>query len=53
MKRKKERKKERKKGISVYVVMHKENPIYSSRIVNVYISLYVIYINMLKSIYEF
>ena len=39
MKRKKER-----KGISVYVVMHPENPIYASNVVNAYIIVYVLYI---------
>ena len=36
MKRKKER-----KGISVYVVMHTENPIYASKVVNAYIIFYM------------
>lgn len=39
MKRKKER-----KGISVYVVVHTENPIYASKVVNAYIIVYVLYI---------
>ncbi len=40
MKRKKERKKERK-GISVYVVMHTETPIYASKVLNAYIIFYM------------